>query len=39
MPRPTEKNVIGTKWVFWNKLDENKKVMRKKERLAYKGYT
>ena len=23
VPRPKDKNVIGTKWVFRNKLDEN----------------
>ena len=24
VPRPKDKNVIGTKWVFRNKLDENR---------------
>ena len=28
VPRPKDKNVIGTKWVFRNKLDENGKVTR-----------
>ena len=37
--RPKEKNIIGTKWVFKNKLDEEGKVVRNKERLVYKGYT
>ena len=32
------KNVISTKWVFRNKLDENGEVTRNKERLVYKGY-
>ena len=30
IPRPEGKNVIGTKWVFNNKLDENGEVTRKK---------
>ena len=38
VPRPVDKNVIGTKWVFRNKLDENGEVTRNKERLVCKGY-
>jgi hypothetical protein len=38
VPRPTDKNVIGTKWVFRNKLNEDGKVMRNKTRLVCKGY-
>ena len=38
MPRPKDKNVIGTKWVFRNKLDENGQVTRNKARLVCKGY-
>ena len=38
VPRPIDKNVIGTKWVFKNKLDENGEVTRNKERLVCKGY-
>ena len=30
--------MIGTKWVFRNKLDENEKVRRNKSRLVCKGY-
>lgn len=37
--RLTYKNVIGTKWVFQNKLDEDGKVVRNRERLVCKGYT
>ena len=38
VPRPTNKNIVGTKWVFKNKLNENGKVIRNKERLVCKGY-
>ena len=38
MPRPKDKNVIGTKWVFRNKLIENGEVTKKKARLVCKGY-
>ena len=30
VPRPKDKNVIGTKWVFRNKLNEDGKVSRSK---------
>ena len=36
-PRLDDKNVIGTKWVFRNKLDEKGEVTRNKERLVCKG--
>jgi hypothetical protein len=38
VPRPNNKNVIGTKWVFRNKLNENGQVTRDKARLVCKGY-
>ena len=38
VPRPANKNVIGTKWVFRNKLNEDGKVVRNKARLVCKGY-
>ena len=38
VPRREDKNVIGTKWVFRNKLDENGEVTRNKARLFCKGY-
>ena len=38
VPRPIDKNVIGTKWVFRNKLDENGEITRNKARLICRGY-
>jgi hypothetical protein len=38
VPRPKDKNVIGTNWVFRNKLDENGQVTRNKARLLCNGY-
>eukprot|EP00253_Pinus_taeda_P024914 PITA_24914 len=38
VPRPIDKNVIGTKWIFKNKLNENGDVVRNKARLVCKGY-
>jgi hypothetical protein len=37
--RPKNYNVIGTKWVFRNKQDENGIVVRNKARLVAQGYT
>jgi len=37
VPRPHDKNIIGTKWILKNKLNENGKVIRNKGRLDYKG--
>eukprot|EP00253_Pinus_taeda_P004797 PITA_04797 len=38
VPRTKDKNVIGTKWVFKNKLNENGEVLRNKAKLLCKGY-
>ncbi|CAM8954522.1 unnamed protein product [Rhodiola kirilowii] len=38
VPTPKDKNVIGTKWVFRNKLDDKGTVVRNKARLVVKGY-
>lgn len=38
VPRTKEKNVIDTKWVFKNKLNEDDQVVSYKERLVCKGY-
>jgi len=37
-PKPKDKSVIGTKWIFKNKLNENGEVIRNKARLVCKGY-
>ena len=34
VPRPEDKNVIGIKWVYKKKLDENGEGIRNKERLV-----
>jgi len=36
---PKGKKVVGAKWVFPNKLDENGKVVSNKARLVAKGYS
>jgi len=38
VPRPTNKNVISTKWVFKTKLNEHDEVITNKEMLVCKGY-
>jgi hypothetical protein len=37
--RPSDHNVIRTKWVFWNKQDENRIIVRNKLRLVAQGYS
>jgi hypothetical protein len=37
--RSSDKNVIGTKWVFKNKQDQDGIVVRNKARLVAQGYT
>ena len=34
VPRPKDKHVIGTKWIFKNKLDENGNIVRNKAKLV-----
>ena len=38
VPRSKQMNVIGTKWVFKNKLDEQGVIVQNKARLVAKGY-
>ena len=39
IPRPVGKNVIGTKWIFKNKMNEQGQVIKNKSRLVCKGYS
>jgi len=39
VPKPQQKNIIGTKWVFRNKLNEQGEVIRNKARLVAQGYS
>ena len=39
VPRPKGRTIIGTKWVFRNKMDETGIVTRNKARLVAKGYS
>jgi hypothetical protein len=38
VPRPTNKNVIESKWVYKNKMNEQGNIVRNKARLVCKGY-
>jgi hypothetical protein len=38
VPRPNNKNVIETKWLYRNKLNEDGQIFRNKARLVCKGY-
>ena len=38
VPRPSHQSIVGTKWVFKNKLDETGLITRNKARLVAKGY-
>ena len=39
VPRPEDKNVIGTNWVFSKKMNEQGEVVRYKESLVCNGYS
>jgi len=38
VPKTDDKNIIGTKWVFRNKIDEDGNIVRNKAKLVAKGY-
>ena len=38
VPRPNDQSIIGTKWVYRNKMDENDIITRNKARLVAQGY-
>ena len=39
VPRPEGEHIIGTKWIFRNKIDEEGNVIRNKSRLMAQGYS
>eukprot|EP00253_Pinus_taeda_P025500 PITA_25500 len=39
VPHPKDKKIIGTKWVFKNKMNEDGQIIRNKARLFCKGYS
>ena len=39
VPWPEDQHIIGTKWIFKNKIDESGEVIRNKARLVTQGYT
>ncbi|XP_070031143.1 uncharacterized mitochondrial protein AtMg00820-like [Nicotiana tomentosiformis] len=39
VPRPIDRLVIGTKWIFRNKLDKDRTITRNKARLVVQGYS
>ena len=38
VPRPKDKNIAGTKWIFKNKFNKDGQVIKNKARLVCKGY-
>jgi hypothetical protein len=39
VPRPSDHNILGTKWIFKNKSDKHGIVIKNKARLVALGYT
>ena len=39
VPRPIDHSIIGTKWIFRNKMDEHSNIVRNKARLVAQGYS
>ena len=39
VPKPIDKSIIDTKWVFRNKLDDQGDIIRNKARLVAKGFS
>ena len=39
VPRPNDHSIIGTKWIFRNKMDEHSNIVRNKARLVAQGYS
>ena len=39
VPKPKDKQGIGTKWVFRNKMDEHGTIVKNKAKLVAQGYS
>ena len=39
VPRPNDHSIIGTKWIFKNKMDEYSNIVRNKARLVAQRYS
>ena len=39
VPRPNDHFIIGTKWIFKNKMDKHSNIVRNKARLVAQGYS
>ncbi|CAL9248294.1 unnamed protein product, partial [Arabidopsis halleri] len=39
VPKPANVNIVGTKWIFKNKTDEEGNVTRNRARLVAQGYS
>ena len=39
VPRPNDHSIIGTKWIFRNKMNEHSNIVRNKARLVAQGYS
>ena len=39
VPRPNDHSIIGTKWIFRNKMDEHSNIVRNKARLVAQRYS
>ena len=38
VPRPNDHSIIGTKWIFRNKMDEHSNIVKNKAKLVVQGY-
>ena len=39
VPRPNDHSIIGTKWIFMNKMDEHNNIVRNKVKLVVQRYS
>lgn len=38
LPHPESVNIIGNKWVYWNKTDEHRNITKNETKLVAQGY-